>query len=312
MIKSAEIELRDFISKLDIGKSTINFGNQDYPIGPSSKFDIIKKLVYDECYSLKRRYQIDPTEKKSLKDDNSDKFQNELIKNNNTLSREEEGWKISKDLGNGYLEVVKFQKKEIVPKSAIKLSTNQKDALTVYFSNGKINLQPNFYYVFGNKRLNSAENLTRIYWNIKSSGAAKLVDRITTILNHYDLPFLFKCLNKSHLYFRRDPAVLYIESRYLNFLGELLPDLYTSIEEYLDKDIPLFSFVYRPGIGIAESPNIGESFGLNRAALVAEVLSNANSLSPKKVISKIDLIFKKNNLLQEAPYLKRGAKKLTL
>lgn len=317
MIKSAEIELIDFLTKLNIGKSTIRFGNQAFAVGPQSKHDIIKNLVYSECYALKRRYQIDPIHKESSIEEDTDDFQNELIRNNKTLAREEEGWSIFKDLGNGYLEVVKFQQKEIVAKSAIKSqmqndTSTQKEVVTVHFSNGEINLQPNFYYVFGNKRLNSAENLVRIYWNIQSSGAATLVDKITTTLNHYQLPFLFKCLNKASLYYRRDPAVLYLESQYLNFLGKLLPDLYEVMKEYLEKDVPLFSYKYQPGIGMADSPNIGESFGLNRASLVAGVLVNSTFLSPESVISEIDNTFKKHKLNQETPHLKSGVKKLTL
>ncbi len=317
MIKSAAIELTDFISKLNIGKSMIRFGKQEHPIGSKPKVDILKNIVYSEWYSLKRRYQLAAREEAFLQNEDNEKFQNELKKNNQTLSRDEEGWEISKDLGNGYLEITKFQKKEIVAKSAIKPQeqnyfSNQTKEVTVHFTNGKSNLQPNFYYVFGKQRLNTAENLTRIYWNINSDGAPKLVNIITTTLNHYHLPFLFKCLNKPNLYYRRDPAVLYLESQNLAFLGNLMPEIYECIKEFLDEDTPLFSYEYQPGIGIAESPNIGESFGLNRAEIVAKVLANSNASSTENLISQIDQAFTKNNLQPEAPYLKAGIKKLTL
>jgi hypothetical protein len=86
------------------------------------------------------------------------------------------------------------------------------------------------------------------------------------------IPFIFKCLTHPDLYFRRDAAVLYIEDSMMPIIKMLLPEICEEMKDYLQEDVPLFACQYAKGVGIAESPNEHESFGMNRVAIIAEVL----------------------------------------
>lgn len=137
------------------------------------------------------------------------------------------------------------------------------------------NLQPVFYHVFSNEMFPQEVELGRFYWNITPEGASILVNLLTTTLNEYKIPFQFKCLNHPELYVRTDAAVLYLSKNHVQLVSMILKSVIPNLESYLVDEIPMFTKHVFKGVGYAEDPGKGQSFGMSRSSTIAEALVDA-------------------------------------
>ena len=136
-------------------------------------------------------------------------------------------------------------------------------------------IQEVFYHVFSDEIFPQEIELARIYWNIKPESAHKLVKVLTTTLNDYRIPFQFKCLNHPDLYIRTDAAVLYLDKRNLQVVSVLLKSILNELKDDLREGIPMFTKKLFNGVGFAEDPGRGMSFGMSRSTVIAEALVDA-------------------------------------
>ncbi|WP_343624326.1 T3SS effector HopA1 family protein [Flavobacterium lindanitolerans] len=311
MFKDSAIikELTRLVNQLEITSSHIVFRGKQYAVTPDTLQESLTGILYSECYALKESYQSDLLHKPNYSIENDVNFMRLLSQNNHSKDRIEQGWQVKTNYPGGYVEVVRQAESHIVPLNALKETGGQNVA--VFFPKEDQHRQPTFYYVFGNQNLDFSKNLVRVYWNITSEGAPVLIDSITKKLNRYNIPFLFKCLNHPQLYFRRDAAVLYIEDTLQHLLGQLLPELYEDIKEFLEEDVPLFSYRYQKGMGMAENPSSQESFGMNRMAIVASVLANPVPKNPDAgtLLQEIATAFQQKGIHPETTFLNKGTKK---
>ena len=300
-------ELTRICNQLQILETEIVFRNKKYNVTTENKLISLINILYSECYALKESYQSKADFSYNYQLNTDEKFLKELSENNQTKERIHLGWKINQNYPNGFLEVTKNNKNKIIHNNDI---INQDHTFVSFISKKEDRLrQPTFYYSFSNETIQLDKEITRIYWNITSEGAAKLIKIITEKLNYYLIPFLFKCLNHPDLYFRRDAAVLYIEDKNLKILNFLLPEICIEMKTYLEKDVPLFTFKYFNGVGIAQSPNSQESFGMNRINILAEsLLNNINCKDILILINNISNNFLKKGVNPDLPYLNRGNK----
>lgn len=282
---------------------------------PENATQSLVNILYSECYALKDTYQKGLAKRQNETIVFSEDFVNLLSMHNHTKDKEEEGWQIKNSYSNGYVEVAKHGKTKTVRYSELRNLPHgsvptAEQIVTVFFSKEDKQRQPSFYYVFSNQSLDLSQKMTRIYWNINSKGAAALIDSITKKLNHYNIPFLFKCLNHPDLYFRRDAAVLYVENDAMHMINLLLPEICEIMNEYLEEDVPLFTYRYSKGVGVAESPNTQESFGMNRVGIVAQTL--IHSMQKKQdsdaVIKQIETAFLEKGINPSAPFLNKGSR----
>lgn len=137
------------------------------------------------------------------------------------------------------------------------------------------NLQPVFYHVFSNEMFPQEVELGRFYWNITPDGATKLINLLTTTLNEYKIPFQFKCLNHPELYVRTDAAVLYLSKKHVQLVSIILKNVIPNLEPYLVDEIPMFTKRIFKGVGYAEDPGKGQSFGMSRSSTIAAALVDA-------------------------------------
>lgn len=308
-------ELTNLIEQLEVSGSHITFREKQYAIMPENALGSLVNVLYSECYALKETYQKGLAKRQNGTIGISDDFVNLLSANNHTKDKEEQGWQIKNAYSNGYVEVIKHGKTKAVRYSELRNLPNGiapaiGQTVAVHFSKEDKQRQPSFYYVFSNHALDLSQKLTRIYWNINSKGAAELIKNITKTLNHYNIPFLFKCLNHPDLYFRRDAAVLYIEDDAMHIINLILPEICGIMNEYLEEDVPLFTYKYSKGVGIAESPNTQESFGMNRVGIVAEILMHSvqKNETSDAVIKQIETAFLKKGINPSAPFLNKGSR----
>jgi len=167
-------------------------------------------------------------------------------------------------------------------------------------------LQPVFYYAFGDELVAQQLEMVRIYFNLVPEGAAKLISQITTLFNNYKVPFSFKCLNHPDLYNRNDSAVLYIDKSHLNISTLLLKEVIESIKPFLKEETPWFTHQLYKGISYAEDPGKGQSFGMNRCTLLSNALWQAYKsgiINPEDKLNFIVQHLQSNGLQLEHPYL---------
>lgn len=170
--------------------------------------------------------------------------------------------------------------------------------------------QPGSYFAFGPPELPGTKWL-RFYWNVTPQGAISLTRTATSLLTSLFIPFRLKVLLDTST-LRRDAAVLYIPLQ----LWPAARDVISSISEQLNAaaelqpDTPLFTKRLRPGVGLAEDPQTGVSFGMHRSWLMARSLTRsyiADHTSDDQQWSDLNAEFAREGLSLQMPYLNAGS-----
>ena len=212
---------------------------------------------------------------------------------NAARERWESGWTVTEAMSNGYAMAVKgklahlFGPGEWVPPY-------------VLFARESRTEQPGFYVANGENAApaGAASRMARIYFNVVADGAVPLMRAMTTLLNRYLVPFRFKSLTWSGAYARADAAVLFFPARYYQIIARLLPSILAGVTPHLRAETPLFTKRLRDGVGLAEDPANGESFGMHRSRLVAQSILNGTTLEAE---------LERNGLSLARPYLRPGS-----
>jgi hypothetical protein len=135
--------------------------------------------------------------------------------------------------------------------------------------------QPGYACVSGQASAHPLDGLqrTRIYFSVTAEGVPALLGGIFSVLNDFSVPFGFKCLRYPADYLRLDSALLYVSARHAALTEHLLPELLAGLrQDHLRDEVPLFTRRLRAGVGCADDPPDGRSFGLHRCELLAAAL----------------------------------------
>jgi hypothetical protein len=93
-------------------------------------------------------------------------------------------------------------------------------------------------------------------------------------------------------------------------LEALLPKVIDKVKAHLQDEVPLFTYKLAPGVGFAESPVNGDSFGMARMRMVAAGLMNAFDKQYQKTeqqLGEITTALTAEGIKPEAPYLNDGS-----
>ena len=115
----------------------------------------------------------------------------------------------------------------------------------------------------------------RFYWNIAAEGGAPLLHELSTRFERAHVPFQAKVPVVPSGYDRVDTGVLYLGDDDVAVASDLVAATYASVAHAIRPGVPLFTLQLAPGLGFAESPPNGESFGMHRCDLIAEGLVRA-------------------------------------
>ena len=242
----------------------------------------------------------------------------ELAEANAGQERWETGWRIAQALSSGQIAVQRnglsrllWPGEYLAPDGSAGMP-QRGGFVSVYCKKHSTQLQPGFYFAFGETLADEQDetNPVRFYWNVQASGATDLVRGITEALNRFQVPFRFKCLTRAGLYERTDAAVLYVAKRWYRIVAELLTGTYQNLAPHLRAETPLFSKPLAAGLGLAEDPGNGESFGSHRCRLVAEALCQAEAQgrrTPEARLEEIDKHFSQVGLRLDSAYLGPGS-----
>ncbi len=116
-------------------------------------------------------------------------------------------------------------------------------------------------------------NTVRVYWHIAPTGAERLVSQMTRQLNRAGIGFQLKVLSEPLRYHRTDPAVLYLARGDYPRTVPILRRVYEEIGAWVRSSVSLLVKRLAPGVGLAEDPGDGSSFGEHRGRLFAGILA---------------------------------------
>jgi hypothetical protein len=170
---------------------------------------------------------------------------------------------------------------------------------------------PGFYIALGGEDLEGERSpIVRLYWNLRSQGAPVLVRTLTTQLRAAQLPYRLKVLNAPMSFIRCDAAVMYVSRRDY----QRVPPIVAAARLALDRDLkprtPAMTKQLAPGLGLAEEPSGGQSFGLHRCTLLAEGILQAHHQGVRSLEGRLDAVaarFADQGLRLTAPYLNRDS-----
>lgn len=276
----------------------------------------VRSIEIDECAASKELdKQLDTELPEQLPDDNLTALFHAA---NDNKDGWDPGWQIYQTGSDGRLFVQKGDRSRAV--LAGEYSTYKwpgvapitGDFVSVRMFAGSTDVQPSFFFAFGRTLSDQFDEyaIVRFYFHVTAQQAPELMAQITTTLNRYQIPFKLKALIQARLYTRRDAAVLYIARRYYSVVAMLLIDMQREGRIRLKEGNPLFTRTLIPGVGMAEDPKAGVSFGMHRCNLLARGLVHAWQLGEPDCVSKMQAVEKQfvaNQLDLDCAYLNPGS-----
>jgi HopA1 effector protein family len=246
----------------------------------------------------------------------AEEFLGQLSRANLSVSRWDANWRVLQVENTGKVWAEKggvmriFQPGEFVNFADAGSPVRVGSAVSVYIFRESTTFQPGLYFAFG-ETVTSSDNLDlfRLYWNIHAPGVLSLLRLISRDLNRFQVPFQFKSPVLPQGYARRDAAVLYLKKRFHALVRELAAAWSQECSSQLRDGVPLFTLPLARGLGLAEDPETGESFGMNRCRHLAEAVWNAHirSLPETQHLHAVKEQFEQHGLDFSRPYLNAGS-----
>jgi type III HopA1-like effector protein len=265
--------------------------------------------LYDEAYCRPLGTRTDPPA-------NPVSLIETLSAANAGRDRWETGWVLTQYMPNGHAMARKGEEGNLFAPGEFAVANGAPPSagapLHVLFARESRTQQPGFYIANGETPapFGSDSRMTRIYWHIAEEGAVPLLRSITTLLNRYQVPFRFKTLSYSGAYTRADAAVLFFAARYYQIVARLLPQIRAEVRMHLRMSTPLLTRRLHDGIGLAEDPANGESYGMNRIRLVAQAIWDAyarGTQTEESRMQELAIQFQRNGLSLDKPYLRSSS-----
>lgn len=133
---------------------------------------------------------------------------------------------------------------------------------------------------------------------------------VTEQLNREGIPFKTKVLSNPHQYLRADAGVLYVDQRDFGRLRPIIKQLYDDLRTGLNAPVPMFTKRLAPGLGLAEDPGGGLSFGQSRCRTAAEGLRRCwteGLRQPEARLHLVTEVFREKGLDPMRLYLAQGS-----
>jgi len=184
--------------------------------------------------------------------------------------------------------------------------------LSLRFPKEFIHLSPGFYMAVGDRELASGSEggIVRWYWNLGATGAIRFVREVTADLNRLLLPFKLKVLSDPARFVRCDAVVLYVRINDSQAVADALQRVYPKLASSLKPSTPALTKAVAAGVGVAEDPGDGTSFGLHRCGVLAEGLIRAREDGRHDAASRLEAVeacFAAAGLGLDRPYLNPGS-----
>lgn len=195
--------------------------------------------------------------------------------------RLDRGWQVYQATPDGRLHVQKGEMYRVVTAAQAGMPPGYQpqpgQPVDIPMPNQSVTAQAGYFHAFGETPASAADegDLARLYFNVAPEQAPALLHLLTLGLNRYFIPFSLKCPCAPALYDRVDTLVLYPPRRYLPLVLDVLDEAVEVLAPLLRPGEPLFTRRLLPGLGGADDPGTGESFGQSRCRQVAAGIIDA-------------------------------------
>ena len=175
-----------------------------------------------------------------------------------------------------------------------------------------LGISPGYYFALSDQEdpLHDHSRQVRIYWNLRADGAEVFLHAATSLLNEAHSFFKLKVLNDANSYVRCDAGVLYVYKDDLPAVAGVLSRVYGEVSRHLKAGVPTFTKPLARGVGLAEDPGQGESFGQNRCRLLAEGLIRAHEQQVRSLDARLQVVldcYAAAGVRLDWPYLNAGS-----
>jgi hypothetical protein len=276
----------------------------------------LSTYLYEFAYSRPFRAQLPEPETLDFSPDLE--LVEKLSAANKTRERWEHGWTIAQILPHGQVKAQKGNAQRSLwpgtflskdgPAAMLRVGAE----ISIFYPKESRSLQSGFYYAFAETPEDESHGfgLIRLYWNISYDGAPKLISMLTSRLNRFHVPFRLKCATARSQYDRTDVAVVYLAKRFFRITADLMLDVHPEVAEFLGDSVPLFSKRVAKGLGVAEDPGTGESFGQSRCHRLAESVWNCHQQGEQSLQARwaeFRRLLKKNGIDSQHLHLNAGS-----
>lgn len=228
----------------------------------------------------------------------------------------EPGWRVFQLDPNGAVHVAKGERARLLQPGryafrALGRPPGIGDVVDLARERESLSQQPGLYFAFGDTVASDYDQArtARLYFNADAAGAEWLLRRIGCLLNRFRIPYSFKCPTDPRAFDRFDSVVLYLARRFVPAVLDLLWSAGDDMEVHLRQGIPLFTRALMDGLGAADEPGTGESFGQSRSRLLATALVDgwtAGRTDPASLRTALAARFSKAGLNIERSHLAAG------
>jgi hypothetical protein len=171
-----------------------------------------------------------------------------------------------------------------------------------------------FYMALGNAPWPDAADtggrIVRFYWSLSAAVAPLYLRQITGALNEAGVPFRTKVVHDPTHYRNADAGVLYVPTRVLDRVWFAIEATYAVIRTGLRPSVPMFTYRLAAGLGLAEDPGGGISFGQSRCRVAASGLWSAFAAGAHDAPRRLDHIaaaFLQNDIDPARPHRRRNS-----
>jgi hypothetical protein len=178
--------------------------------------------------------------------------------------------------------------------------------LELLYPKEMLRISPGFYMATAARPFDDADGLVRLYWNLSPAGAVQFVREATRLVDEAGFGARLKVANHPALYDRCDAGVLYLPMTDALVAGDLVRALHRAVAGHLAPRVPAFTRRLAAGVGLAEDPGGGQSFGQSRCGLVAEGLVRAYERGIGEPAARVEVVRERmaeDGLDPDAPYL---------
>lgn len=230
-------------------------------------------------------------------------FYDHLHKSNSGEGYFAPGWSVLRQESDGSLAVTKGGLTLHIERDRHLQSSEQSAAIddSVAIKMPRNLVQNGFYMAVSNAGPDTHPHTVRVYFNLSPEGAVAVMATLTRQLNEIKIPFTFKVLYNPSDYERHDSGVLYFERSNYEVVRQVLTSVYAEARSHFRTEVPLFTKLLAPGLGLAEEPDFKfatqESFGMNRCQIVANGLLEARATGDESPDSRMAFIHKHFSLV---------------
>jgi hypothetical protein len=163
-----------------------------------------------------------------------------------------------------------------------------------------------FYFAHGAGGPEDERRMVRFYLNVDERSAVDAMARLTARLVRFGVPFSFKVADRRALLRRIDSSVLYAERRHFRLVAELVAETLAELTWPLLPATPPLTKPLAEGVGFAEDPGFGQSFGVDRCMLVADALweaARAGETAEDEMLEAVSRGFTRRGLSLDTPWL---------